>query len=339
MPYVTAIIGFGRIAAGYSQNPAMARTYRYASHIQALQAHPAFSCDIAVDTSSEARDLAETFGITERYGSVDEIKNPDRIDIAVLATPPSSRQATIDRLPNARALVVEKPLGPTMADALSFADYVNQRKILVQINFWRRADITFRRLAAGELAQMIGKPQAATCIYGNGILNNALHMVDFCDMLLGPLAQVQAMSPPRYRDRNPIPGDPDLAFAALTEDGIPISFMPVDFDHYRENAVEIWGTRGKLSISTEGLVNFTTPRGPHRGDSESMELTSDQPVAIGTTAGDALWHLYDNLAGAIAGTDPVWCDLSYAIRGQAVIEAAIHSAHRENRPIQIKLPL
>lgn len=332
----TAIVGFGRIAAGYADDPVMARTYRYVSHVQVLADHPAFACIAAVDPSSEARDLAaRRWNVPYTAASVAEIPRAEDIEVAVIATPPAGRAAVLDALPSLKAVVVEKPLGANLDEAARFLAACRARNILVQVNLWRRADATFRALAAGLLQRHVGTPQAAAVVYGNGVANNAIHLIDAVSMLLGRVVRVQAVAQPARRATNPIAGDPDLSFVASTAGGATVYFMPVDFGHYRENAIDIWGTQGRFEALVEGLVMRATARQPHRGDGHASEIAADAPVTIASTVGEALWHLYDNLVEALAGRAELFSPGENALRAQSAVEAALRSAANACRPVEL----
>ena len=54
----TALIGFGKIAAGYCDDPQISSYYQYSTHVQVIKDHPNFTLSAVVDPSSNARRLA-----------------------------------------------------------------------------------------------------------------------------------------------------------------------------------------------------------------------------------------------------------------------------------------
>src|SRR3989338_8091634 len=158
--YKTALIGFGRIAAGYDDDPSIARWYSYSTHAQVLRDHPAFEWVAVVDPSAEARAAATSrWGVPVAVPSLDKLPNAASIEIAVIATPPEARAGLLDQLPSLRAVLVEKPLGVDLTAATLFVDECNKRGIVGAVNFPRRYDSELVRLAVGGLLQSIGKPQ------------------------------------------------------------------------------------------------------------------------------------------------------------------------------------
>lgn len=334
-PLRTAVIGFGQIASGYAHDAAMARHYRYATHAQVLSAHPAFDWVAAVDPVPGARECARSdWGIGRVAADVASLENADAIEVAVIATPPESRLAILTHLPSLRAVLVEKPVGRDFAEASAFLDYCAARNIVVQVNLWRRADEMFRRLAESELATLVGRPQCVFGVYGNGLLNNGTHMVDFVRMLFGEVQTVSALAPQAAFKEGPIAGDFNIAFSMLLESGLIVTMSPLRFDKYRENGLDIWGDAGRLSILNEGLTIASYRHGANRAMAGEREIASDAPVYLPTTVGDAMYHVFTNLADAVDGRANLWSDAQSALRSSAVIEAVRRSAE-ERRSVTV----
>ncbi|KJV09622.1 hypothetical protein VZ95_10330 [Elstera litoralis] len=195
------------------------------------------------------------------------------------------------------------------------------RKVIVQANIWRRADETLRRLADGLLAEKLGRVQAATLIYGNGLHNNGFHMIDLTRMLLGEVEAVQALGPVLPGPHLPLPGDFDLCFALHLASGQIVLAQPVDFRDYRENGLDFWGSNGRLSVWQEGLT--LRPRPPPRQSRHARRARDCQRRARASAnhGRRSLWRMYDNLADAVAGRAPLWSPGDSALQVERVIAA------------------
>ncbi len=295
----TALFGCGRVGAGYADDPVMVRHYPYASHTQVLADHPAFEWVAAVDTdATAAAAVAHRHGLAA-HGHDTSFAGAKRIAVAILAVPPGERQAIVNTLPTLRAVIVEKPLGATVAEAASFLDACRSRDITVQVNLPRRADADHRALADGGLAAAIGQPQGAFLLYGNGLANNATHMIDLVRMLLGEVAAVQVPAGCRPYREGPINDDVNVPFTLRIGNGTAVMAQPLAFDHYRENAIDVWGDTGRLSILQEGLRIARYPRVANRAMSDTQEIASDAPTFETTTIGTAFRAVYDDLAAAL----------------------------------------
>ena len=193
-PHPTALVGFGNIGVGYASDTAMAKYYRYTTHAQVLKAHPGIDWRAVVEPNASQQDIARAdWDIPCVASSAADLKqDAEEIEIVILATPPETRLSILDHFPNAKAVLVEKPLGTCLNTSQDFIQYCENRGIKLQVNLWRRADQVFRQLASGGLNDRIGQVQNATGYYGNGLMNNGTHLIDFAQMLFGNIKSVRA---------------------------------------------------------------------------------------------------------------------------------------------------
>ena len=334
----TVIIGFGKIAEGYAEDPVMARYFSFATHAQVLAAHPLFEWKAVVDPSERALERASTqWQIPYVAKTVEELVHgyDYQPEVAVIATPPQGRLGIIGRFPTLRAVLVEKPLGVTLAEGQAFIKECKECGLLVQVNLWRRADETFRKLTAGRLVELIGEPQAAFGVYGNGLLNNGTHIVDFVRMLLGEIDVVQAIAGVSPYPAGPIPGDVGVPFSLRIEGNVVVTMQPIQFEHYREVSLDIWGQRARLAIMNEGLGTFVYPRCENRALQGEWEICHEQPQVLEPTVGRALYHLYDNLAAALHEGALLWSSGESALQTAEVIQAIQDSAQNNCMPVEV----
>lgn len=302
----TVVVGFGKIGAGYADDPVMARHYRYSTHAQVLRDHPRFKWDAVVDVSEDALDLArKRWGVPIAAKALDEVVERCRPEVAVIATGPEFRIETVEALPDLRAVIVEKPLGLTETEAHRFLELCREKQILVQVNLWRRADSLFQELSRGRLQELIGEPQCVFGVYGNGLMNNGTHMIDFVRMLLGEVEGAEAVGSAKRYASGPLPGDVNVALTLRMRSGLLVMMHPVDFLKYRENGLDLWGDRGRLTIMQEGLNVHFYPLAENRAMRGEREVASDQPQGLSSTVGEALYNLYDNLADALIDGKPL----------------------------------
>ena len=319
----TVLIGFGNVAQGYSRDSKMARHYPYACHAQALRDHKAFDWCAVVDSDQSATCVAKNeWGIQKVATSLPGLGSlREKIEIAVLATPPEARMDFISELPALRAILIEKPLGTTLENSKGFLHECKRRGIMVQVNFWRRADHQLKMLAGGELHELVGAPQKANVVYGNGLLNNGIHMVDLTRMLFGEVKALQLLGDGEPFQEGPIIGDTNPSFALLFDKELYVTFLPLRFKHYRENGIIIWGENGRLDIMNEGLVLQYFARMNNRAMQDEREVVTDKPTNIKSTVGGALYQMYENLIGALSNSAQLCSPGDSALRTTEVIEA------------------
>jgi predicted dehydrogenase len=251
-------------------------------------------------------------------------------------TPPRSRLDIIEKLPTLRGVLVEKPLGLTLQDSRAFLERCRKGGILVQVNYWRRADKVFRGLAAGRLETLIGRPQAVFGLYGNGLLNNGSHMIDFARMLFGEIETVDADRVTEISFTSAIADDIHTSFRLKMATGLVVSFQPLDFKHYRENGLDVWGEKGRLSIVQEGLALSLFPRGENRAMSGEREIASDHPQALETSVGSAFYEMYGNLADAVHGKEPLWSPGESAMSTARAVQAVFESEKSGQRIVSVE---
>jgi predicted dehydrogenase len=326
----TLVVGFGQVASGLSRDPRMAAHFEYASHASVLAAHPGFDWQGVVDPNAAALDDARTnWRVAHAGADLTAVADAVRPEIAVLAAPPGNRADMVEAMPDLKAVLVEKPLarpGDDGADCARLAAICAERGIPVLVNYWRRADRLFRDLATGGLAARIGRAQAVTGLYGNGVANNGGHLVDFLRMMLGEVAAVQALGPARLAHGAPLASDRHVAFALTFADGPVATVQPLDFTQYREVGLDIWGETGRLSILQEGLVTEVFPLAENRGLTGEKEVASDAGETLESTVSDAFYRMYDNLAGVAEGRAAPWSPLASALMNERILGLVLRSA-------------
>lgn len=327
--YKAALVGFGRIAAGYADDPAQARWYPYASHAQVLRDHPDFDWQAVVDPSAAACATASArWGISRTAASAATLENAEEIEVAVLATPPEARRGIIECFPSLRAVIVEKPLGINLGEAESFIAECGRRGILVAVNLPRRYDTDLCALADGGLENHIGKPMAVFGTYGNGLRNNGTHLVDLVRMLFGPIASVGVVPGCRPFVEGPIEGDINAPFFVVMESGLVTMVQPVRFSSYREVGLDIWADRGRLQLVHESLTAIETPVADNRQLSGAMELSHDTAIISTTSVGRALYAVYDNLSAALRGHAALRCPGEEGLTTMRVVEKLMLASNR-----------
>lgn len=316
----TVVIGFGQIGGGQALDPVMARYFNYATHAQVLKEHPRFLWEAVIDPSESALKTArEKWKVPITAQKIEQIEKDINFDVAIIATPPDKRLDILHALSGIKAVFVEKPLGVTFNDSRTFLDACSSRGIKVQVNFWRRGDEFFRSLAAGELEKLIGHPLAAFGIYGNGLMNNGSHIINFTQMLLGEIKETQILSPKTSFIEGPIAGDRNVHFSLCFKKGFNAVFQAISFGSFREVGLDIWGEKGRLCMLQESLGIHFFPRKKNRAINNEWEIASDEPEIFKPTCGNALYHLYDNLAQALDERDVLWSSGEKALLTEKVV--------------------
>jgi len=334
-PTPTVLFGFGMIGAGFAADNKMSIHFDYATHAQVLRDHPAYDWQGVVDPSPAARETAKSWGVPMVVAHTDDLPDGFKPEVAVIATGPDGRRNALESLDDLKLAILEKPLGADGDAAAGLLADCAARQIAVQVNLFRRAEDTTRALANGELERQIGTPQAIFGVYGNGLRNNAVHMVDLIRMLTGEITAVRALGAVRALDNPPIMDDVALPFALTLASGACATLQPLDFSHYREVGLDIWGTDGRLEIIQEGLLMRVSPRTAHRALDDDHEIASDVSEVLDNGYGRALYALYDNAAAWLSGTEQLISPGENAMRNERILDAVLLSAGRCGAEIEI----
>lgn len=324
----TLIVGFGGIARGLATDKRMAEFFPIATHAQAIQSHDGFEWVGVVDPDQAARQSAEDDWRVSGFKKVADAAHLEP-DILILATPPGSRAEALAALPSVRGVLAEKPLGN--ADGEALIEQARARAIPLQVNYWRRGDATLGTLASGELTLRIGKLQAGTGVYGNGLDNNGSHLIDMIRMLLGEPLWVQAIGDTTPLHGGPLTDDIHIAFALGFQGGAVITVHPLEFKHYREVALDLWGTNSRLSLQQETLDIRHLPRTANRGLDNEYEIAANRGAQLPCTVASALPNLYQNLHDAVQLGDALLSPGTSAIKSERVI-ALIRQSAAEGNP-------
>jgi len=328
----TLLVGFGGIAHGLAADSRMASWFPIATHVQAIAQSDNFHLIGVVDPDPDARDVAETDWDVETFETIDAASSLAP-DIIVFATPPGERAAALAKFPDLKGVFVEKPLGGE--DGRRLIDTCDALGIPVQVNFWRRGDEMLQTLSNGVLTDRIGVLQAGHALYGNGLANNGSHLIDMIRMLLGEPIWVQALGVVQPLPQSPIADDVHVGFALGFDSEASVTAHPVNFSHYREVSLDLWGSHGRLAFMQETLDIRHYDKVANRGLDGAFEIASDAGTALPSTVAAALPNLYENLAANINGEALLMSTGECALKTEAIIEQILLSAERRGERLEI----
>ena len=318
--FKTILIGFGKIGAGYAKDKLMSSYIKYSTHVQVLKDHPCFDLKAVVDKDllslKEAKDL---WFIDKAVQDVNLIENPEEFDVAVIAIPPKGRLEVIKKLPNLRAIILEKPIANNIREARRIFEYCKEKEILVQVNFNRRFDQKILNHSK-ELSKDVGKIQSAFGLYGNGLKNNGSHLIDLARMFLGEVSWVQSLGNGKFIEDGPIINDKNFAFVMAFESNVLLMVQPLKFEKYRENSLDLWGEKGRLFFPQEGLISLFYKKKNHRFSKNDYEIANDIQITDLMDQSKSLYNLYTNLGDTILSKSQLYSSINNAIITMEIID-------------------
>ena len=282
----------------------------------ATLSHRASVVAIADPNVEAARARAASSDIPRVYDSVEAMLAAETLDAIDIATPRETH-APIARLAarHGLAILCQKPLAPTLAEADALVTDVRSARLMVHENWRFRPH--YRQIAAwlqrgrigtvrtcamslltsglvarpdGTLPALVRQPMLAS-LERFLLMEVMIHLVDTLRFLLGPLtlraAQLGKSSPAvRGEDRAALlMTTGEGAAVSLVGDFIAHGYPPEQADH-----LEIFGGDGAITLHRDRLTLRTTdPRGDE-------EITLDLAANYAASYAGAITHFVDRLA-------------------------------------------
>ena len=279
----TLLVGFGNVAEKISNDKKMKKFIKYQTHAQVLQDHPFFICDAVVEIDASRREVAKKkWNIPIVVKTLNDLPQDYLPDVVVLTTPPEERIKILKNI-NCKGILVEKPLGTSLNNSKVFYELCKNKKIKTQVNFFRRFDDKMFDLKK-NLSKKLGSIQCGFCVYGNGLRNNAIHMIDLIRFLFGEIISVMAFPGKENRE--------NINFILELKNNVLINFAPIDFTFYREVYLDIWGTKSRIEIFQEGLFIKQSKIRSHRALEKTKEISIDNSNIKNSNCGLSYYNVY-----------------------------------------------
>jgi UDP-N-acetyl-2-amino-2-deoxyglucuronate dehydrogenase len=169
-------------------------------------------CDIDFN---RAKDFGDKFGATA-YNTIQKMMKSDEVDIVTVLTPSGLHADNVITLaPYGKPIIVEKPMALTLLDADRMIETCNMhgaKLFVIKQNRFNRPVVELRKaVEAGRFGKMIlgtvrlrwcrpqsyyaAAPWRGTWAQDGGVLcNQASHLIDLLEWLMGPVASVHGMA-------------------------------------------------------------------------------------------------------------------------------------------------
>jgi predicted dehydrogenase len=346
---------------GYGPLGGMGYTHAYAVQQTA-------GLELAAICDSNARRLQSAladFPSARAYASVEDVARDAAVDVAIVATPPSSHTALVLQLLNAgKHVVCEKPLCFTLDEADHLFDTALVSGLMLTVNQNRRWDsdyLTIRHVidagllgAVFNVETFVGSFEhpcrewhSEASISGGAEFDWGAHYIDWILQLM-PGMPVSVMANGHKRVWHDVSNLDQVRVRLLWEDGREAEFLHSDVAAVRQPKFYIQGTEATLVGHYRPLVSerIEPGRGFVREESHHAEAPADLTLVRYEPLGGGLreQHLsllqrdplafYRNLADHLLFDDePLAVDHHSMRRLISVLEAAHKSTERGGRPM------
>ena len=327
-----AVIGLGRIGSTYDEGKVGGggggRVPR--SHVGAILGNRTSQLVAVCDPvpASLARFHRDWGKDVPSYGSLARLLSQVQADVFVVATPAETHRRVITRLVETRPRLIfcEKPFCATLDDARRTLALAVRSRVPIIVNYHRRWDARFQRLARRFHA--LGRPAFVQVTYRKGLMNYGSHAVDLLQYFFGPVARVEG-----ERMRSAL-ADPSYSGTLTFASGLEARLSGVDGARYELLDFEIFYPGAMFRLGLGGFsVEMFQPEGrsalpryvtlPERGTS----------LARGTVSG--LAEAYRELPRIIRRTSRV---AAATAKSAVDVHRVLHAIRRSARLGQAVAP-
>lgn len=247
----SAIVGCGRIASAFDDDPWMRKNYGISTHAGAYTDNPSIDLVCAADISEAAlNSFGRRWNISRLYMDYEEMLDKEKIDILSICTPNSTHLEIFEKAVDAgvKAIFCEKPISDSLENADRMVDIANENNMFFLVNHRRRWDMLYQDVKRYIDSGGIGRIHQGSCYYNAGIANTGCHLFDVLRMLFGEAQVVNA-----WLKDDPDKHDPNMDGYIVFENNISVAVQSLDIENYLIFELDIYGSKGRLRIEDNGF--------------------------------------------------------------------------------------
>lgn len=247
--FTAAVIGLGNIGQGYDYDDHDGSLIL--THAGGFLRHNGFDLVASVDPNQRQRDLFISKYQHPAYSTIEELftnHHPDVVSIAV----PTNLHSSVFQMVSKQgpvAVLCEKPIAGSMAEAESMVAQSQSAGFPLQVNFIRRYEPGVLVLRKAIADGLLGTIYKGTVWYTKGFRNNGSHFVDLLRFLLGDVAGYHIIATGQ-KNQNGDP-EPDVS---IRFGGADVCFLAGRHDFFSLAEIELVGTGGLLRYVDGGRV-------------------------------------------------------------------------------------
>ena len=291
-----AIIGTGRIGSTYDDevpDPKPAKFYRGSrrhnglytvlpiNHAASYSSLPEYRLMAGANRGeAKLKAFGERYGVRALYTDFRAMLREEQPDVVSVCTQSAEKaEITVEAAQSGvRAIVVEKAMATSMAEADAMVRACEENGVLLAVNHPNRFSLAnrevCRRIAEGE----IGEVGTVMAQWASGMLHGGTHSFDLVRFLAGDVAEIEARVPD-YEPGKDLPAEGMMWFVS----GAAGFFSNL---HGLQPGLEVRGKRGHLMLSTmvgDGWHHRVRPffeegerRYPHQVEVEPIDVEPDE---------------------------------------------------------------
>ncbi len=334
MKYRAAIVGCGRIASGFDNDPK--RKDSIATHAGAYKFCQDTELVAAADIdSAKLKEFGEKWDVNNLYSNVDEMLEKENIDILSICTwSPTHNEICKKAVKNnVKAIFCEKPIADTLKAADEMIDLCHKNNVLLAVNHGRRWDNLHQQIKEYIASGSLGKIQQVNTYYTAGIANTGTHRLDLLRFLFGDVSWVWSNFEGKENEI-----DPTVDAYLYFKDGFGATMHALSKESYMISEVDIYGTKGRIRIENSGYkaVQWKVVDHPKFSGYKLLEPNGD---IFGQGMKDVMVRAIEDIVGCLKGTNKAPKSTGEDGRGALELICAIHESGKNKKGAKVKLPL
>jgi len=320
-PRSVALVGCGDIAYGYAIKLKHEGIH---THCDSLSLSSKFRLMAACDSDEKkAFECSASYDFPNVYHSFEDLIRREKVEVVVICTPDDTH-ANLAKLalsiPTLRAIVMEKPIALSSADAEQLILEAGSKNVILAVNYSRRYSPVIQALHEKLSSESI---RSLCGYYSKGVFHNGTHWFDLADFLGGKVVTTKAKN--SMRKRSP---DPTLDVYMEFSNGATGFLAGCDEQEYTLFEMDILTDKGRYRLTDSGRTLQTWISGDSLSRSGFRALFPDKTAP--TSLGESLPSLWEDLAKCLdTGAVPI-SNSQNAIQALKVAETALRSSESGN---------
>ncbi len=282
----TVILGCGSIAGNNTDSKS---TLNHAKEIKNNKNFQLIAC-IEKIKNKKIR-FQKKYKIPFSYNSFKSfVKSKLKYDLIVVTTNSKFHYNNLIELFNnsPKNILCEKPICKTVKELENLYKIIKLKKINFFINFNRKEDKTLKKLRETLRNNIFGNIQHVRCVYGNGILNNGIHIIDLLFFLFKDLNLKQVIKSKKLNNKI------SPSFILESKNKFLIYVDALKFNKFSMFEIDIILENGRIKYNDNGLKIETYKVEPNKYFMNKYKLTN-KPKIIKTQFLKSFKNVYKNI--------------------------------------------
>lgn len=320
--FSSAVIGLGQIGQGYDY--VCPDNSRILTHATGFTYHNSFELIGGVDPDASARKRFEKKFERPAYSYISELLSREQPEILSIAVPTDGHFAAFEEVikTNPRAIICEKPIAPSLKEAIQMLTMSEKHNCVLLVNYMRRYEPGVLSLKKAVEQGEFGDIYKGIVWYTKGLLNNGSHFVDLLIFLLGDVCGQEIVKTKTIRDKNNT--DPNLC---LHFKNASIYFFSAKTDFFSLNDMRLIGTQGEIQY-TEGGNEIRIRKSQPHPDYPGYRILNPDSNVVANDLERCQWHVLEHLKNNLIDGISINSDAKSAVKTLKVIEE-VYSCYKD----------